>query len=352
MVVSQLAYKLLASSNSKLLPSCSNLDRIHSMWNSIWNLEVPHKVKHMIWRASHNALPTLCNLRRQKVVGSVLCASCNSECEDVVHALWGCASLILVWERNEAVTKLLRYKFLTFTDLWEMLLVMRDRLDINLMAMIFWLIWSRRNTARVGEGTIEVNQIQKKAESFLQDFKKFHSSKVHRPLIPARVVRWIPPIFPLYKVNFDGATFSTIGAAGLGAILRDHSGNVIGTMTERIQLPSSLAVVEAMACRRALLFAKELSIFEVSVEGDAEVIIMAILAGDTANLEYGHVISDILSVAKDFRSCIFSHVNRIGNTVAHCLAKKSVSGNELQVWIESSPDDIAPLVTRDSLYPA
>ena len=108
-------------------------------------------------------------------------------------------------------------------------------------------------------------------------------------------------------------------------------------------------MVEALACRRALFFAKELCIFEVSVEGDAKVIIKAILAGDTANSEYGHVISDILSKAEDFRSCNFSHVKRIGNTVAHFLAKKFVSGNELQVWIESSPDDIAPLVSRDSL---
>lgn len=61
------------------------------------------------------------------------------------------------------------------------------------------------------------------------------------------------------------------------------------------------------------------------------------------------MISDILSEAEDFRSCNFSHVKRIGNTVAHFLAKKSVSGNELLVWIESSPVDVAPLVTQDSL---
>ena len=57
------------------------------------------------------------------------------------------------------VTKLLRYKFVVFANLWEMLLRMRDRLDINLMAMIFWFIWSRRNSALVGEVPIEVNQI-------------------------------------------------------------------------------------------------------------------------------------------------------------------------------------------------
>lgn len=49
-------------------------------------------------------------------------------------------------------------------------------------------------------------------------------------------------------------------------------------------------MVEALACRRALFFAKELSLFEISFEGDAEVLVKAILAGDIGNPEYGHVI--------------------------------------------------------------
>ena len=94
-------------------------------------------------------------------------------------------------------------------------------------------------------------------------------------------------------------------------------------------------MVEALACRRALYFVKELSIFEVSVEGDSEVIIKAILAGDVAKPKYGHVINDILFVANDFRCRNFSHVKCIGNSVAHFLAKKF--GYEiilgLGVWI-------------------
>ena len=121
--------------------------------------------------------------------------------------------------------------------------------------------------------------------AYLQDFQQVQFSKVHRSLSSERAVRWIPPIYPLYKVNFDRATFKKLGAAGLGAVVRDHTGSVLEALVERIHLPSSPAVVEALACRRALYFAKELSIFEVSVEGDSEVIIKAILARDMANPE-------------------------------------------------------------------
>ena len=114
---------------------------------------------------------------------------------------------------------------------------MRDRLDINLMAMVFWLIWFRRKLARVGEASIEVNQIRKKAEEFLHDFQKANGSRVHHPLMPASLVRWTPPNLPLYKVNFDGATFFKIGVVGLGVVVRDHVGNVIGAIDKKSPTP-------------------------------------------------------------------------------------------------------------------
>ena len=87
----------------------------------------------MIWRASHNALPTLCNLARRIVVKFALCSGCNS-----VHALWSCKSLITIWEPEEIIKKFFKYYFNSFADLWEMFLRMRDRLDLNLVARLFW----------------------------------------------------------------------------------------------------------------------------------------------------------------------------------------------------------------------
>ena len=46
---------------------------------------------------------------------------------------------------------------------------------------------------------------------------------------------------------------------------------------------------------------------------------------------------------------MFTHVKRVSNYVAHFLARRSKSGNELQVWLGSLPNNLAPLVTKDAL---
>ena len=58
-------------------------------------------------------------------------------------------------------------------------------------------------------------------------------------------------------------------------------------------------------------------------------IIKALRQKDSSHPEYGHVVQDVLFLANDFQFCSFSHVKRIGNLVAHFLAKRSKSGSEL-----------------------
>ena len=96
----------------------------------------------MIWRATHNALPTLCNLAWRNVVNYALGLGCKAVNEDSVHALWSSKSLFTIWEHDEIVKKLLKYHFNSSADLWEMFLRMRERLDINLVATLFWFIWN------------------------------------------------------------------------------------------------------------------------------------------------------------------------------------------------------------------
>lgn len=54
---------------------------------------------------------------------------------------------------------------------------------------------------------------------------------------------------------------------------RDHEGQAIGALAERIALPTTVEDVEVLAFRRAISFALDIGLQEVMVEGDSETII-------------------------------------------------------------------------------
>ena len=56
-------------------------------------------------------------------------------------------------------------------------------------------------------------------------------------------------------------------------IIWDQARLVLAALSQKIPLPTFVEIVEVMATRRALLFAKELGFERVMVEGDSEVII-------------------------------------------------------------------------------
>ena len=80
------AYHLLAGQGSNFLPSSSLGGGNNQVWKSIWNLQVPHKVKHLLWGVANEALTTLHNLWQWKVVTSTYCPFCKSDGEDTIHA--------------------------------------------------------------------------------------------------------------------------------------------------------------------------------------------------------------------------------------------------------------------------
>ncbi|CAL2240574.1 unnamed protein product [Prunus armeniaca] len=76
----------------------SNSGTQRAFWKKLWHLEVPNKVKILLWKASLNIFPTALNLVQRKVSG------CGTATEDVIHAFWGCKHSKRVWKlRNEVL---------------------------------------------------------------------------------------------------------------------------------------------------------------------------------------------------------------------------------------------------------
>ena len=126
-------------------------------------------------------------------------------------------------------------------------------------------------------------------------------------------------------MNFDGAIFRESNEAGIGAIVRNHRGEVMVALCQRIPYPYLIEAVEASAAKVAVKLVLDLGIQEVDIEGDSLKIITALQQTTPCFTSYGHLILDTNTLAQNLISYQFMHVKRDGNSVAHTLAdRKSV----------------------------
>ena len=74
----------------------SAIDEDTQIWKRIWSMNVPQKVKTLLWRACREAMPTKCSLFRRKIAEEDLWVRCSAATENSLHALWSCSELDLV----------------------------------------------------------------------------------------------------------------------------------------------------------------------------------------------------------------------------------------------------------------
>ncbi|XP_041001662.1 uncharacterized protein LOC121247365 [Juglans microcarpa x Juglans regia] len=132
------------------------------------------------------------------------------------------------------------------------------------------------------------------------------------------------------KINFDAATDSKNQKVGVGVIIRDHNGEQMAACSEpNLLLPQPL-IAEAAAMRKAIELCIELGFNRVIIEGDAKVILEAVVNPNTCWTAYGQIIQDVKESLKELNDWKIIFVRRKRNEVAHILAKMAVSrGNAM-----------------------
>ena len=105
----------------------------------------------------------------------------------------------------------------------------------ELFMVVAWMIWTRRNKRHFNEYHLPLEKIHDAATALLTEYHKNSIGKPKRKLTQTQ--RWVPPVVGMYKVNYDGACFVDEEKAGIGVVVRNDMGQVMGSLAEKIEMP-------------------------------------------------------------------------------------------------------------------
>ena len=165
------AYQLLSSESRTTLPSSSEAEGCKLFWNRIWKLQVPNKVKHFLWRASRESLPTKLNLFSRHVLPDKFCNLCKEHPEDTIHCLWLCDGVKGIWLSDPVFSSLQSKVSRYFGDLVKSVLAETSPNVDALFSMVARCIWVRRNKLREKQPVWEVGETVRRAWELLQEFR-------------------------------------------------------------------------------------------------------------------------------------------------------------------------------------
>ena len=110
------AYHMLSEDESRQEPGSSSSENSQQVWKSIWKIRTPNKIRHFIWRAARDSLPTKQNLRARHLPVEETCELCGDHQESLMHSIWLCEHAQAVWKSELCFVQYYRKGFRTFFD--------------------------------------------------------------------------------------------------------------------------------------------------------------------------------------------------------------------------------------------
>ncbi|KAL5582283.1 hypothetical protein UlMin_014725 [Ulmus minor] len=244
---------------------------------------------------------------------------------------------------------LIYFKLPPQCDLKEFLLSANDGLsleNLEFLCIMLWLIWFRRNKWIHERIWLDDESCYSWARLHHVDFLEANCRKGD-PSKKVVVSPWQAPEVGFVKVNLDAAWCSNQKKFGLGSIIRDYTGKVLGSVATPISSSVSVAVAESWALEKGASLAKQMGFSAVILESDCLGVTKALDTRTLHDSDLSYVFDSIYEICNGFDMYKFSYIPRIGNQVAHSLARLTISLENDQIWPSGIPESFIPLVSTD-----
>ncbi|EEF35196.1 hypothetical protein RCOM_1074840 [Ricinus communis] len=255
---------LTISSQTTTRPNQSVSD---PLWKKIWQVNVPSKVRHFLWRA--------CGTGQSSAPNRTLAAARRTTYGTWTHCLQrsNCFSVVV------RLTPPTRLCF--------------EAVEFRLM-----------DTAE-------------RAQSRLLEFKDYQQ----RMSVPTQgstdEVRWQAPVKGMGKVNADAAIYKD-GTTGFGCVVRDMSGKVLLAGARRVQMEGSTVVAEALTIRWALETICASGIRDIIMENDCKIVIDGLNDKGCPEIYGEMLLPDTTTIVENIDVPQFVFDKCDANRVTHC----------------------------------
>ena len=161
-----------------------------------------------------------------------LCVRCLWANESALHALWSCGELDVVWEDLNMWSCWNTLSFITFKELLSWLI--NHQHHLVLFSVTAWSIWIQRNQVRLNKPSCSLHLITPLAKERLREFQDVNPHPPSPRTAHSLVQKWKPPDHGLVKINCDGAKFEKENRAGIGVVICNSEGMVLGLLSKQL----------------------------------------------------------------------------------------------------------------------
>ena len=294
------------------------------VWDTLWKLKLPSKVKIFGWRALRGFIPCNGILANKHIGNQSSCPVCHLGCEGVMHVLFTCQRAqaiwrcLGVWDRIREVIVKDHSGSVILEEILRRNVMLSELNNVGFAELILtggWYLWWERRQVVRGEA---VQSFARSAMSIVVLSQNY----INATKKEAREKEgWKRPIEDFVKLNIDGSFNEEIGTGTTGAIIRDHTGGVVAMGQRYLSHVGDAPVAEAYALLDGLRLAEQVGCNRIIVNSDCMQVVTTIREGFSATTAAA-VYDECLSIWMTFSSISIEHCNRDANQVAHELAKK------------------------------
>lgn len=181
---------------------------MNKIWNNLWKLRIPSKIKYFCWKALKESLLDNYNLQHRGINISNNCPICDVQTENTDHCLFNCFRAKEIWNLTFNNVFLEENFNGSFIDRWIKIDTQSSLEELELVAVVCWAIWNGRNKLVHGEIIPPISIKSRWIKNYLESFRKENSRespnqsktcvRTQRTRVPSA---WSPPPDGFWKLN-------------------------------------------------------------------------------------------------------------------------------------------------------